>query len=135
MEMMVILAKGLGLPRDMLEPLEGCILVGWSALCVHLGGFAKTPFLPGYIEVICKDYDRIVEEYRRRGYRIYRGKRHTTITDGVWDVRIWRVEFNFISLELRTFQGISLLIPSDKEEIKEFIRRYCEGKSNLKNVL
>jgi hypothetical protein len=33
--------------------------------------------------------DRVVEEARRRGLRVYRGKRHVTITDGVYRARAY----------------------------------------------
>jgi hypothetical protein len=33
--------------------------------------------------------DRVVEEAQRRGLRVYRGKRHIAITDGVYRARVY----------------------------------------------
>lgn len=38
---------------------------------------------------MCRDVERVTEEARRRGLRVYRGKRHVTVTDGMYKARIY----------------------------------------------
>jgi len=55
----------------------------------NAGDLLKIEYHPPYIQLRCGDVKLVVEEARRRGLRVYRGKRHITITDGVFRARIY----------------------------------------------
>jgi len=42
-----------------------------------------------YVQLICRDVDKVVEEAKRAGLRVYKGKKHITVTDGVYRARIY----------------------------------------------
>jgi len=66
-----------------------CESTGYTRKAVEAGHILKIDFHPPYIQLICRDIDRVVEEARRVGLRVYRGKKHITVTDGLYRARIY----------------------------------------------
>ena len=86
---MVRLVPGLAVPEYMGFLLEHCEPVGYTRRAIEAGDLLKIDYHPPYIQLSCRDTELVVEEARRRGLRVYRGKRHITITDGVFRARIY----------------------------------------------
>jgi len=86
---MVRLVPGLAVPEYMGFLLEHCDPVGHTRKAIEAGDLLKIDYHPPYIQLRCGDAELVVEEARRRGLRVYRGKRHITITDGVFRARIY----------------------------------------------
>jgi len=85
---MVRLAKGLAIPDYMGFLLELCEPVGYTREAIKAGDLLKIDYHPPYIQLRCRDIERVVEEARKRKLRVYRGKKHITITDGIYRARI-----------------------------------------------
>ncbi len=86
---LVRLARGLAVPDYMAFLLDYCEPVGYTKKAVEAGDLLKINYHPPYIQLGCQDLDRVVEEARKRRLRVYRGKRHVTITDGIYRARIY----------------------------------------------
>ena len=86
---LVRLVPGLAVPVYMGFLLELCELVGYSREAVDAGHLLKIDYHPPYLQLRCRDVERVVEEAKMRGLRVYRGKRHITITDGIYRARIY----------------------------------------------
>jgi len=86
---MIVVTKGIALPDYMGFILELCSPTRHTKKAVEAGGLLNVDYHPPYVEVACGEPEEVVEEARRRGLRVYRGKRHITISDGVYKVRIW----------------------------------------------
>ena len=87
---MIRLVPGLALPDYMGFLLEYCEPTGHTRRAVEAGHLLRVDYHPPYLQFHCRDVERVVEEARRRGLRVYRGKRHVTITDGIYAARIYR---------------------------------------------
>ncbi len=83
------LVPGLAVPEYMGFLLDMCEPVGYTRRAVEAGHILRVDYHPHYIQLWCPDPERAVEEARRRGLRVYRGKRHITVTDGIYQVRIY----------------------------------------------
>ncbi len=86
---LVRLVPGLGLPDYMAFLLEQCEPVGYTRKAVEAGHILLVNYHPPYLQLRCPDVERVVEEARRRGLRVYRGRRHVTVTDGSFRARIY----------------------------------------------
>ncbi len=86
---LIVLIPGLALPRKMGFLLEYCRPVKHTLEAIRAGHLLKIDHHPPYVQLVCNDLDRVIMEARRKGLRIYRGKRHITITDGVYSARIY----------------------------------------------
>ncbi len=124
--------SGLGIPVEWLKPIEDSILVGWSGLACIMG-WANIPYLPGYLEIICKDVEKVIERFRELGCRIYHGKNHITVSDGIYSIRIWLYKPRYTKLIPIHIKNIRLYLPPKQENI-QFIKQYGTGKRNLKHV-
>jgi len=87
---MVRLAPGVALPWYMYRLLEGCRPAGYTRRAVEAGGLLAAEYMPGYLEFECSDPESVAREARRLGLRVYRGRRHLTISDGVYSVRVYK---------------------------------------------
>jgi len=85
----VRLTPGIAIPEYMRFLLELCKPARYTRKAVEAGHLLLIDYHPPYIQLECRDLDRVVEEARRRGLRVYRGKRHVTITDGVYGARAY----------------------------------------------
>ena len=86
---MIRLVPGLAVPEYMGFLLELCEPVKHTREAIEAGHLLKIDYHPSYLQLRCWDVDRVVEEARRRRLRVYRGKRHITITDGAYRARIY----------------------------------------------
>jgi len=41
------------------------------------------------VQLVCRDVDRVIEEANKVGLWVHRGKKHITVTDGVYRARIY----------------------------------------------
>lgn len=88
-EKMIRLVPGISVPEYMGFLLEMCEPIRQTRKAVEAGHLLKVDFHPPYLQLACRDVDRVVEEAAKRGLRVYRGKRHVTVTDGVYRARIY----------------------------------------------
>jgi len=86
---MIRLAPGLAVPEYMAFLLDHCEPVRQTKKAVEAGHLLRIDYHPPYLQLRCRDPEGVVEEARRRGLRVYRGKRHVTVTDGVYSARIY----------------------------------------------
>ncbi|PSO04335.1 hypothetical protein B9Q13_04900 [Candidatus Marsarchaeota G2 archaeon ECH_B_SAG-G16] len=86
---MIRLVRGVGIPYRMRFVLKRCTPAGYTKKAIEAGDALKLAYLPGYLEFECIDPESVVKEAKKKGFRVYKGKRHFTISDGVWQVRIY----------------------------------------------
>jgi len=86
---MIRLVPGLAIPEYMGFLLELCNPIEYTRRAIEAGDLLKVDYHPPYIQLKCRDLETVVLEARRRGLRIYRGKGHVTITDGIYQVRVY----------------------------------------------
>jgi len=85
---MIVLARGLAMPDYMGFLLELCEPVGRTREAVEAGDLLRIDYHSPYLQLVCQDVERVVEEARKRKLRVYKGKKHVTITDGIYRARI-----------------------------------------------
>lgn len=83
------LVPGIAVPEYMGFLLELCEPIKHTKRAVDAGHLLLIDYHPPYIQLVCRDIDRIIEEARKRRLRIYRGKKHITITDEIYQARIY----------------------------------------------
>ncbi|BES80577.1 hypothetical protein [Pyrodictium abyssi] len=83
------LVPGLVLPEYMGFIMERCRPTGYTKKAIDAGDALLVDYLPGYLEFVCSDVEKLAEEAKRRGLRVYKGRSHLTITDGVYPVCIY----------------------------------------------
>ncbi len=86
---MIRLVPGLAVPEYMAFLLELCEPVRRTREAVEVGDLLRIDYHPPYLQLRCIDVERVVEEAKREKLRVYRGRRHITITDGVYRARIY----------------------------------------------
>ena len=86
---MIRLVPGLAVPGYMGFLLEYCEPVKQTKKAVEAGDLLAIDYHPPYLQLHCRDVERVVEEAKRRKLRVYRGKNHITITDGIYRARIY----------------------------------------------
>ncbi len=86
---MIRLVPGLAIPDYMGFLLEYCEPVKHTREAVEAGHLLRIDYHPPYLQLVCRDVERVTEEARRRGLRVYKGKRHVTVTDGIYRARIY----------------------------------------------
>ncbi len=86
---MIRLVPGLAVPEYMGFLLEQCKPIKHSSKAIKAGHLLKIDYHPPYLQLQCGDVEKVVEEARRRGLRVYRGKKHITLTDGIYRARIY----------------------------------------------
>ncbi len=131
-EYVVSIVPGLGVPKKMLKLFNGCILTGWSAIAYHFKGLLNTPFMPGYVELICSS--DLVFSARENGFRVYFGKKHYTVSDGVWCVRVYNVKWVSHKKPIPIHVNNTKLYVHSLIDAIEFVRKYGVGKRFLKHI-
>ncbi len=86
---LVRLAPGIALPEYMSFLLELCRPCGYTRRAVEAGGLLNVDYHPYYVELECGDLEAAARLAEERGLRVYRGRRHVTVTDGVYYVRLY----------------------------------------------
>ena len=86
---MIRLVPGLAIPEYMGFLLEYCEPVKHTLKAIEAGSLLRIDYHPPYLQLRCRDVEKVVEEARRKGLRVYMGKKHITVTDGVYGVRIY----------------------------------------------
>ncbi len=86
---MIRLIPGPAIPEYMGFLLEHCEPARHTREAVEAGHLLRINYHPPYLQLRCRDVERAVEEARRRGLRVYRGKQHVTVTDRVYSARIY----------------------------------------------
>ena len=86
---MIRLVPGLAIPEYMGFLLELCEPIKYTKEAIEAGHLLRIDYHPPYLQLVCRDVKRVMEEAKRRGLRVYRGKQHVTITDGVYRARIY----------------------------------------------
>ena len=86
---MIRLVPGLAISEYMGFLLEYCEPVKHTREAIEAGHLLRIDYHPPYLQLSCGDVKRVVEEARKHGLRVYQGKHHITITDGVYSVRIY----------------------------------------------
>jgi len=71
----VRIAPGIAIPEYMRFLLELCKPIKYTGKAVEAGHLLLINYHPPYIQLECRDLDRVVEEARRRGLRVYMDKR------------------------------------------------------------
>jgi len=86
---MIVLVPGIAIPEYMGFLLEYCRPIRHTLEAIKAGHLLKIDYHPPYIELSCRDVDSVIREARRRKLIVYQGKRHITITDGIYSARIY----------------------------------------------
>ncbi len=86
---LIRLVRGIAIPGYMGFLLDMCVPTGYTREAVDAGDLLKIDYHPPYVEFECRDPERVVDEARRRRLRVYRGKHHITVSDGVYRARIY----------------------------------------------
>jgi len=86
---LIRIVPGIAIPDYMAFLLDYCEPAGYTRKAVEAGHLLKIDFHPPYVQLVCRDVERVVEEARKAGLRVYRGRRHITVTDGVYRARIY----------------------------------------------
>ena len=86
---MIGIVPGLAIPEYMDFILNQCKPIKHTLKAVSAGDLLKIDYHPPYLQLKCTNIEEIIEEARRRGLRIYKGRKHITITDGIYQVRIY----------------------------------------------
>jgi len=71
-------------PEYMSFLLSLCEPVGYIRKVIEAGHILKIDYHPPYLQLVCQDVERVVEEAKRAGPRVYKGRRHITVTYGVY---------------------------------------------------
>ncbi|HDI75591.1 MAG: hypothetical protein DRJ52_03570 [Thermoprotei archaeon] len=80
--------RGLALPEYFMPIVTRGVIVGYCAKAIIAGDALRVDYLPGYLELVCSDVDTVLKVAREQGLKVYRGKKHVTISDTVYKVRI-----------------------------------------------
>ncbi len=80
---MVLIVPRLAVPEYMGFLLEYCEPTRYTRKAVEAGHLLRIDYHPPYLQLSCSNPDKVIEKARRRGLRVYWGKKHVTITDGV----------------------------------------------------
>ena len=83
------IVPGIALPGNMGFLLRKCKPTRYTKKAVDAGHLLLIDYHPPYIELECTDIETVIREAQRRNLRIYKGKHHITISDGVYSVRIY----------------------------------------------
>ncbi len=86
---MTRIVPGLAVPEYMSFLLKFCEPVKHTRRAIEAGNLLKIDYHPPYLQLQCSDIERVIEEARRRGLKVYHGKRHITVTDGIYRARIY----------------------------------------------
>lgn len=86
---LIVLVPGLALPKSMDFLLEYCRPTRHTLEAIRAGHLLKINYHPPYLQLECNEVEKIVREARRRSLRVYYGKKHITITDGIYGVKIY----------------------------------------------
>lgn len=86
---LIRLVPGLAIPEHMSFLLEHCKPIKWTKKAIEEGHLLKIDYHPPYIQIACKDTEKVIEEAKKRKLRVYQGKKHITITDGVYRAKIY----------------------------------------------
>jgi len=86
---MVRIVPGLALPDYMTFLLKYCEPVRYTKKAIEAGHLLLINYHPSYVQLTCREVDKVVKESKKRGLRVYQAKRHITITDGTYRVRIY----------------------------------------------
>ncbi len=86
---MIRLVPGLSIPEYMGFLLEYCEPIRYTRRAIEAGDLLRINYHPPYLQLQCRDVEEVIVEARKRGLRVYRGKKHVTITDGVYRARIY----------------------------------------------
>lgn len=86
---MIRIVPGLALPEYMSFLLKHCKPTGYTKKAIDAGHLILIDYHPPYVQLICREMDKVIKESKERGLRIYRAKKHITITDGIYRVRIY----------------------------------------------
>ena len=84
------IVPGIAVPEYMRFLIENCEPARHTKEAVEKGHLLLIDYHPPYIELECTDIEKIIEKAKRRRLRIYIGKRHITVSDGIYTVRIYR---------------------------------------------
>ena len=86
---LIRLVPGLAVPEYTGFLLEHCEPVKYTREAVEAGHLLRIDYHPPYLQLKCRDLERVIEEAESRGLRVYRGRRHITVTDGIYRARIY----------------------------------------------
>ncbi|BAN89842.1 hypothetical protein [Aeropyrum camini] len=86
---MIELVPGLGIPEYMDFLLIYCQPINHTRKAIEAGHLLSIDYHPPYLQFKCNDIEKVVSEAKRRGLRVYKAKKHITITDGIYQVRIY----------------------------------------------
>jgi len=88
----VRIVPGIAIPEYMSFLLSLCEPTGYTKRAVEAGHILKIDYHPPYLQLVCQDMERVVEEAKKAGLRVYKGRRHITVTDGMYRARIYITE-------------------------------------------
>lgn len=86
---MIVIVPGIAVPEYMGFLLDYCRPTGYTRRAVEKGHLLLIDYHPDYVELECSNVGDLARIAREKGLRVYRGKRHVTVTDGVYRVRLY----------------------------------------------
>ena len=86
---MIVLVPGIALPERMGFLLVDCKPAYHTLRAVRAGHLLRIDYHPPYIQLECSNVEKIVSTAKKRRLRVYRARSHTTITDGIYTVRVY----------------------------------------------
>jgi hypothetical protein len=86
---MIVLVPGLGIPEYMGFLLEYCKPIKHTREAIEAGHLLKIDYHPPYLQLRCGNIEKVLAEAKKQKLRVHKGKHHTTITDGIYQVRIY----------------------------------------------
>ena len=87
---MIVIVPGIAIPEYMGFLLDYCRPTGYTRRAVEKGHLLLIDYHPDHVELECDNVEDVARIAREKGLRVYRGKRHVTVTDGVYRVRLYR---------------------------------------------
>ena len=86
---MIRLVPGIAIPEYMVFILGYCEPAGHTRRAIKAGDLLRIDYHPDYLEFECERIPELIGEARRRGLRVYKARRHVTVSDGVYKVRLY----------------------------------------------
>jgi len=89
---LIRLAKGLAIPEYFKPILKACKYkyAGHTKKAIETGNLLKISYMPGHIELTAtqQELKEAIQRAKSISLKIYHGKTHTTITDGIYKIKI-----------------------------------------------
>ncbi|MHC1629070.1 MAG: hypothetical protein ACXQTI_09620 [Candidatus Nezhaarchaeales archaeon] len=89
---LIRLAKGLAIPIYFEPILKACKYkyISYTKKAIETGNLLKISYMPGHIELTAtqQELEEAIQKAKNINLKIYHGKKHVTITDGIYKIKI-----------------------------------------------